>query len=116
MAIFTRIKRGSDAHDLAKQLQAESQKNQVEIDQLNDKVGKLSHVCQCLWQIISDQHDLDDEFLLQKMKKLNLEAKKSNKLPPVECSSCKRPIHPSKKKCIFCCAEQPNNNKFFDLL
>ncbi|MBU0730265.1 MAG: hypothetical protein KKE17_03320 [Proteobacteria bacterium] len=113
MAIFTRMKKAGQAHEIAKRVQDENQKTQAEIELLKAKVEKLTLICQGLWEIIGHRLELGNEDLMTKIQELD--ALYSKDAPPTECISCKRPIHVTKRRCIFCGSDQPEKD-FFDSL
>ena len=110
MALFTKMKKVTQAHALAKKAQEDSQRTQVAIEELKKKISLLSLINQSLWTIISEHLELDNDVLAEKVKEL--EEKFSGNAPPLPCASCGKPIHITKKRCIFCGAVQPGKDLF----
>lgn len=113
MAIFTKMKKAGQAHDLAKKVQDDSQRTLAEIELLREKIDLLVMVNQSLWTIMAEHLELDDATLEKKVREL--EEQFHDDVPPVACASCGKPLHVKKKRCVFCGTEQTDKNLFDSL-
>ena len=85
---------------------------------LENKIDKLSLICQAMWSLIKDKTDLTEEDLVKRvididLKDGKLDGKYSN--PIVKCKKCDAAISHRFKKCLFCGEEYTEGTAFSTL-
>ena len=75
---------------------------------IEGKVEKAMMICEALWIIMREKHDLDDKLLEKAVKAVDLQdGKLDGKVvrDVQECKSCHRKVGRNRVKCIYCGAE-----------
>jgi len=88
----------------ARQAKTMSHTNQVDIDQLQDKVEHLSLVCSALCEVMSGL-GVSQQSIINKVEEIDLRDGKldgNNTTSTNECNGCGRKISSRHKRCMYC--------------
>jgi len=76
-----------------------------EVEQLNDRLDKLTLVCMAMWSLLREVSDLREEDLMQRVREIDLrdgvpDGKVTRRI--ARCPRCNRVMSPRHKKCLYC--------------
>jgi hypothetical protein len=78
-----------------------------EIDELTDRVDKLTIACMALWSFLKKETGLTDEDLMAKFREIDLlDGKEDGKVSPQkqvrQCAKCGRAMSRRHARCLYC--------------
>ena len=85
------------------------------IDELVDKVDRLSLACQGMWELIRDRTQISEQDLEVKMLEIDArDGKVDGKITTqaLSCHACGRPTNSKRNRCIMCGAALRRQHKF----
>lgn len=88
------------------------------IRNLERRVDALALACQSLWEITSDELNITQEQLLEKMQEVDLrdgEADGRMSVTAQECSDCGRKSNSQRNACLYCGTPFPGNGHVFQV-
>ena len=104
---------GAEANVSAASIEAQNARQAVSY--LENKIDKLSLICQAMWSLIQEKIDLTEEDLVKRVTDIdledgNLDGRYTN--PVVKCKKCDAAISHQFKKCLFCGEEYTEGHAF----
>jgi len=89
------------------------------VQDLEERIDKLTLICMALWSFLKDQNKLTEETLLERIKEIDLrdgqiDGKVSKDV--ARCSQCDRVMSPRHTRCIYCGAERLSVTAFDEVL
>lgn len=93
----------------------QGKRQDAEVDDLEDKLGRLTLICEAMWTILSQRFGVTVYDLMQivhdiDMQDGRLDGRKVS--PPTPCASCQAMVAAGVGHCQFCGAEVPNLDPF----
>jgi len=84
---------------------ARSARTSLRLEDLADKLDRLTLICMGMWTLIQEKTGLTEEQLIERVQELDLmDGADDDKLtPPVQsCPRCRRPMSLEHKRCLYC--------------
>ena len=78
---------------------------QVETQRLRRQMDTVLLLCEALWTLLREQHNVGDDVLLERIKQIDLTDGHLDgclRRPPTECPACHRPIPRRLMHCLYC--------------
>ncbi|HTJ79295.1 MAG TPA: hypothetical protein VL357_09890 [Rariglobus sp.] len=77
----------------------------VDIDELKERVTRLSLICEALWEILKEKNALPADLLNLKVAEIDLtdgklNGRKANTIST--CRKCNRVLSPNRQTCLYC--------------
>lgn len=78
---------------------------QADVQELQNRIARLSLICEALWEIVKEKQALPADLLNLKVAEIDmsdgrLNGRKASTL--VSCPQCKRPMSPGHQSCLYC--------------
>lgn len=76
-----------------------------DIQDLEQRLGKLTLICLALWSLVQEKTNLKEEDLLQRVQQIDLlDGTQDGRITPqiAQCSQCGRVMNPRHQKCLYC--------------
>jgi hypothetical protein len=87
-----------------------------QVQDLEDRVDRLTLVCSALWSLLRERTGLTEEQLLERVKEIDLaDGRLDGKVPrqaPATCGACGRTFAARHARCIWCGAERTAGGAF----
>lgn len=85
------------------------------VEDLEDRLERLSLVCMAMWSLLQDKTNLTEEDLLQRVQMLDLmdgtaDGKATRTVQ--KCHKCGRTMSPKHRKCLYCGASETHESAF----
>ena len=94
---------------------AKADRQGYKIDDLTDKVERLSLACQGMWELIRDRTQITEQDLEAKMLEIDArDGKVDGKISTqaLNCHACGRPTSSKRNRCVMCGAPLRRQHKF----
>lgn len=89
------------------------------VQEMEDRLDKLTLVCMALWSLLQEKTGVTEEDLVEKVREIDLkDGKLDGKVRPrvAHCPSCNRKMSPRHKRCLYCGAENLSHTPFDETL
>jgi hypothetical protein len=93
------------------ELKADTSSLQQEIQALRQKLEHQNRLMKSIWNIIKQQHDLDDSELEAMMRTVTEKANQKSDTAEA-CKNCARPLQDNSPICIYCGAKHNHQHLF----
>jgi hypothetical protein len=112
---FRQENRISDAKADASIASAQAKNARHVVYALENRIDKLTLICQSMWSLIQDKTDLTETDLLKRVTDIDLQDGKLDgkyARPIVKCKKCDSAISHQFRKCLFCGEEYTEGDVF----
>jgi hypothetical protein len=92
--------------------------NRTAIEEISDRLDKLSLVCLSMWSLLLEHTDLSEEDLMRRVREIDLQdgvadGKVTKQIQ--KCGKCGRTMSPKHNKCLYCGAEDLKLSAFDEI-
>ncbi len=92
--------------------------NRTAIEEISDRLDKLSLVCLSMWSLLLEHTDLREEDLMRRVREIDLQdgvadGKVTKQIQ--KCGKCGRTMSPKHNKCLYCGAEDLKLSAFDEI-
>ncbi len=99
-------------HDTVARMQADNASDKARsastaVNFMQCEIERLLMITEALWTILKDEHDYDDEMLVDRITEIDLKDGKldgrvTEKKGPIKCDRCSKPVSRRRPICIYC--------------
>jgi hypothetical protein len=92
--------------------------NRSALEELSDRIDKLSLVCLSMWSLLLEHTELTEEDLMRRVREIDLQdgvadGKVTRQIQ--KCGKCGRTMSPKHNKCLYCGAEDLKLSAFDEI-
>lgn len=111
----------SDAYQAAAASQAQSSARsaQESMRHLEQRLERLTLVCEAMWSLLQEHTQLSEQDLLHRLDEMQQKHSQSNQTEPANsneqrpaCDNCGRTLNPRHDKCLYCGTPRPADSAF----
>ena len=102
---------GSSKRQTAAEALSQSKQAQQDLTALRSEVARLRRVLQALWELVKGSSGLNDDQLLESVKKIQQAEKEESRVADA-CPACGRALQAHSEFCIYCGAKVERHEIF----
>lgn len=91
----------ADAATTAESVRNKSAHLENELGRLKRQVQRLQLVCEAMWELLREEHNLEDQQLADRIQQV-AKSQELNSRRTVVCTSCQRENASTIQKCLYC--------------
>ena len=94
------------------------EQQRLQIQQLEDRLDRLSLICVSMWSLLLERTDLTEQHLMDRVEQIDLlDGKADGKVTRTvqKCRQCGRTMSPRHRRCLYCGAAELKSSAFDDV-